>query len=86
MAKTTKRVFNWMWRGVAVVVSGSILGILGWLVGAQIGGNFAEAFTFGGVRGYEATGQVGFLVGAAIGIILSWRILAKLHKPEQSDS
>jgi len=82
MVKTAHRVVNWVWRGVAATVGGFILGVLGWLVGALIGGNFAEEFTFCGVRGYEATGQVGFLLGAAAGVIVSCRILAKLQRIE----
>jgi hypothetical protein len=35
--------------------------ILGCLVGAWFGGNYAENVRFNGVRGYEATGQIGML-------------------------
>ena len=66
-----------MWRTAAVIASGLVMGILGWLVGALIGGNFTERFTFNGVQGYEATGQVGFLLGVVIGVILSWRVIEK---------
>ena len=37
--------------------------ILGWLAGAWFGGNYAENVRFNGVRGYEATGQIGLLCG-----------------------
>jgi hypothetical protein len=60
-----------------VIVSGFVSGILGWIIGALIGGNFAEQFVFNGVQGYEATGQVGFILGVSIGLILSWRFLIK---------
>ena len=36
---------------------------LGWLAGAWFGGNYAENVRFNGVRGYEATGQIGLLCG-----------------------
>ena len=52
---------------------GFILGMLGMLIGALIGGNFATEFQFNGVRGYEATGQVGFIIGAALGAMISWK-------------
>lgn len=42
--------------------------IVGWLVGAWLGGNYAENFRFNGVSGYEATGQVGCVVGVVLGI------------------
>jgi hypothetical protein len=58
---------------IAIVFSSAlILGMLGMLVGAYIGGNFATNFQLIGVRGYEATGQVGFILGAALGIVISW--------------
>jgi hypothetical protein len=50
--------------------------MLGMLIAAWFGGNYAESFQFAGVRGYEATGLVGFIIGTAIGIFLSeyfWR-------------
>jgi hypothetical protein len=52
---------------------GFILGMVGMLIGALIGGNFAAGFRFNGVQGYEATGQVGFILGAALGAIISWK-------------
>ena len=45
--------------GALAVISPSL--ILGWLVGAWFGGNFAENVRFNGVRGYEATGQISML-------------------------
>ena len=57
---------------IAIVFSSALIfGMLGMLVGAYIGGNFATNFQLIGVRGYEATGQVGFILGAALGIIIS---------------
>ena len=70
MFKTVLRVF-------AVIVIGIVAGVIGWILGALIGGNFAEQFVFNGVQGYEATGQVGFILGALTGLISSWRFLVK---------
>ena len=56
-----------------VVFSALVLGLLGLLIGAYIGGNFAQGFQFLGVRGYEAASQVGFIVGAALGALISWK-------------
>ena len=61
--------------GIATLLIGLVFGVLGWIVGALIGGNFAEQFVFNGVRGYEATGQVGFILGALAGLISGWRLL-----------
>ena len=64
-------------RIVSVVASGLVLGMLGMLIAAWFGGNYAERFQFAGVRGYEATGLVGFIIGTAIGIFLSEYFLEK---------
>jgi uncharacterized membrane protein YjdF len=64
-------------RVLAVVLIGFVSGIIGWIVGALIGGNYAEQFVFNGVQGYEATGQIAFILCALIGVILSWKFLNK---------
>jgi hypothetical protein len=48
-----------------------VLVALGGLLGVYIGGNLAVRFTFLGVRGYEAAGLLGVIVGFLGGIILS---------------
>jgi hypothetical protein len=70
MLKTTLRIF-------AVIVIGVISGATGMIIGALIGGNYAEQFVFNGVQGYEATGQIGFILGALIGSIAGWWFLLK---------
>jgi hypothetical protein len=62
---------------VIILISAFILGMLGMLIGAYVGGNFLTSFQFFGVRGYEATSQVGFFVGAALGVLISWKRLKK---------
>ena len=54
------------------LVIGFVLGVIGLFIAMYIGGNYAEDFVFNGVRGYEATGQIGFLLGGAIGLISGW--------------
>ena len=61
----------------AVIVIALVFGTIGMIIGALLGGNYAEQFIFNGVQGYEATGQIGFILGISIGLILGWRILAK---------
>jgi len=60
-----------------VVVIGFVFGVIGLGFGALLGGNFATQFVFNGVQGYEATGQIGFMFGALIGVISSWWFLFK---------
>ena len=60
-----------------ILVIGVVAGLTGWLIGALVGGNFAEQFVFNGVRGYEATGQIGFIFGGLAGLFSSWRLLMK---------
>ena len=63
-----------------MLASGFGFGLLGMLIGAYIGGNFAQDFTFLGVRGYEATGQLGFILGAIMGVIVSVSFLRNRSK------
>lgn len=63
---------------IGVVAMAAVLsGLAGWLVGALIGGNYAVDFVFNGVRGYEALGQLGFILGLAVGGVLGWYIFFK---------
>lgn len=62
---------------IVSLIAGLILGIIGMLVGALIGGNFATWVEFNGVRGYEATGQIGFIIFALVGVVTSWRLMEK---------
>jgi len=64
-------------RFLVVIVIGFISGVIGLIIGALIGGNYAEQFVFNGVQGYEATGQIGFILGALVGSISSWWFLVK---------
>lgn len=41
------------------------------LLGFSIGGNFLTDFEFMGARGYEATGNIGFIIGIIVGLVLS---------------
>lgn len=70
MLKTVLRVF-------LTLVIGFVLGVIGLLIAMVIGGNYAEDFVFNGVQGYEATGQIGFIVGGMIGLISGWWFLLK---------
>ena len=71
MGKTILRVFF-------TLVIGFVLGVIGLFIAMYIGGNYAEDFVFNGVRGYEATGQIGFIIGGAIGLIIgSWFLLRR---------
>lgn len=70
MLKTVLRVF-------AVILIGLVAGVIGLTVGALFGGNYAQQFVFNGVQGYEATGQLGFILGALIGLISGWWFLFK---------
>ena len=58
-----------------VPLIGFIFGLIGMLIGALIGGNYFTEFQLMGLRGYEATGQVGFILGGAAGLALSYRWL-----------
>ena len=67
-------------KGIAVIASGLFFGALGLFLGAYIGGNFAQDFTLFGLRGYEAAGQLGFILGGIIGIAVSFLFLRNRSK------
>ena len=71
-------------KGIAVLAGSLLLGLVGMVVGAYIGGNFAESFVFNGVRGYEATGQLGFWVGIIAGVALGVLVLNKRSKRDET--
>ncbi len=73
MLRTTLRVF-------LTLVIGFVLGVIGLFISMYIGGNYAEDFVFNGVRGYEATGQIGFIIGGVIGLIMGWWFLLNRKK------
>lgn len=66
----------------AAAIAGSIVfAVLGLIAGAMFGGNFCNTCEFNGLRGYEATGQLGFLLGACAGAALSgWGAAALLRR------
>jgi LPXTG-motif cell wall-anchored protein len=71
------QMFKTLLHVAVIIVIGFISGAIGMLIGALIGGNFAEQFVFNGVQGYEATSQVGLILGALIGLISGWLLLFK---------
>ncbi len=72
--------FRTILRVSLMLVIGFVLGVIGLFIAMYIGGNYAEDFVFNGVRGYEATGQIGFIVGSLIGLISGWWFLFKRKK------
>jgi len=70
MFKNVLRIF-------AVIVIALVSGAIGMIIGALLGGNYAEQFVFNGVQGYEATGQIGFILGVSIGLISGWRFFVR---------
>ena len=67
-------------RVLASLIIGLILGIIGWIAGAWFGGNFATEVVFNGVRGYEATGQIGFIIFGLAGAVTCWSLMTKRKK------
>lgn len=74
--------FKLILRVFLAIIIGLVLGVIGLFVSMYIGGNYADAenFVFNGVRGYEATGQIGFIFGALMGLITGWWFLFKRKK------
>jgi hypothetical protein len=66
-------------RALAVILIGFVSAVIGLIAGAIVGGSLAGIFelvfgfapVFNGREGYEGTGQIGFILGAMIGIVAS---------------
>ena len=59
-----------LWRFLSIIAVVAITLMLGMLIGAWFGGNYAENFQFNGVQGYEATGQIGLICGSFVLLLL----------------
>ncbi len=76
---------------VKKIIRGSVIIILttamGMFIGAIYGGNFATDFTLGGVQGYEATGNLGKIIGFCLGITyVTGKTIFALKKHENKSS
>jgi len=71
-------------RVVRVVLAGLIggiaLAILGLIVGGTYGGNYAPDFEFNSLRGYEATGLIGAILGFVSGGALCSYLAGRLTR------
>lgn len=71
------------WKAIVVIAVVSTFLLLGLLVGAWFGGNYAENFQFNHVRGYEATGQIGLMCGSFALLLLGAYYWVKKKGGEQ---
>ncbi len=66
---------------LAGLIGGLAVAVVGLVVGANYGGNHATDFEFNGLRGYEATGQLGailgFLAGASLCTLLVYLLTGR---------
>lgn len=53
---------------VAGVIIGSVLGM-------DLGGNYYGDFVFNGLRGYEAVGQIGAIIGGLLGMVCGFLVV-----------
>jgi amino acid transporter len=54
--------------------------VIGTMIGMNIGGNYFTSFTFLGLRGYEATGQIGMVVGGVLFAIIGYLVIKIISK------
>ncbi len=72
-------------RIVIIIISTLVTAFIGLIIGIttgmNIGGNYFTNFVFNGARGYEATGQIGAMVGTIlfgfIGFYLPFKFLKR---------
>ena len=65
---------------LAGLIGGIVIAVVGLVVGATYGGNYATDFEFNGLRGYEATGQIGAILGFVAGGSLCTLLVCFLTK------
>lgn len=73
-------IVRWVCVAAAAIVGAIVVAVVGLIAGAMFGGNFCNTCEFNGLRGYEATGQLGFLLGAFAGAALFGWVAAVLLK------
>lgn len=71
MIKIAKVVFS----ALALILIGFVCAVSSAIVVINLGYSLAPDFTYNGWRGYEATGPIGFMLGALIGLIGSSMLL-----------
>ncbi len=75
-----------IWKKFIGVFVIAITLVIGMLVGAWFGGNYAENFQFNGVQGYEATSQIGLLCGIfALLVMGAYRFIMKRIESERKN-
>lgn len=55
-------------RALAVILIGFVCAVIGSIIVINLGYGFAPDFTYNDWEGYEATGPIGFILGALIGL------------------
>ena len=75
MIKTVLRVLALILRVLAVILIGFVCAVISAIVVINLGYSFTPNFTYNGWEGYEATGPIGFILGALIGLIGSSMLL-----------
>jgi len=73
-----KRKVNRTWLAMLTIlfslffVAGIIIGLF---IGMNLGGNDYENFVFNGLRGYEAVGQIGAIIGGGLGAVCGFLLV-----------
>jgi hypothetical protein len=49
--------------------------IIGLFIGMDLGGNYYGDFVFNGLRGYEAVGQIGTIIGGLLGAVCGFLLV-----------
>lgn len=62
-------------RILIMLLIGAVSGVVGFIVVVNLGFMLAPDFTLNGREGYEATGPIGLVIGALIGLSISGVLL-----------
>ncbi len=55
---------------IVIPLIAATTGALGWIIGADIGGNSESGFTYQGLPGYEGSGALGGHIGIVLGVLI----------------
>ena len=68
---------------LSTLILGFIGMVFGTMIGMNIGGNYFTSFTFLGLRGYEATGQIGMVIGGMLFGVIGFLIPFLIFKQQR---
>ena len=71
---------NYFLAATLFIIGMFVCGIIGWVIGAFVGGNIDSNFTYRGLPGYEGAGMLGSHIGIALSVVGAIIVWKRRHK------